>query len=224
MEDDSKKERNDKAYLFTTIVGVFISALVFLFGNGILLQVKEDSDSKNCIYTDLKDAQMSNGEISIEPTNTVNNTPQNSIAFEEKSTTPSSPPPFYTECAKEGHKTVKTTEELNGFIYWNGQENYQRSFFHSETQNSTDADSSEPLHHVFLKLIDRKYIGMAISISRVGETGGIGMELSFNGDVLEFYISEGEYTISAEEWHGDYTIQYVKRNIAFDHCGEYIFP
>ncbi len=127
-------------------------------------------------------------------------------------------------CRNEDHGKVKNQYDLDGFIYWNGQESYSRSYIRSsEKEDPAIACDSEPLHHVYLDFSGRDYRGMAINISLFGESHGLNMVWNLEDTMHECYISEGHYSITAEVWNegNEYTCVYETIDIVIDHCGCY---
>ena len=128
-------------------------------------------------------------------------------------------------CCSEGHGKVKDQNELNGFIYWNGDKTFSRSYFDSSsgTQNTLADYENEPLHHVYLDFSGKNYYGMAINISLFGEKSGLNMTFHLESEVLEFYISEGHYSVTAEIWEesGECTFVYETIDLFIDRCGRY---
>ena len=127
-----------------------------------------------------------------------------------------------SECVKEGHGFVKSTSVLNGFIYWNGKPDWARSYYQNNSDDSIIADESEPLHHVILVFNNDNYYGMSLSLHTENHPeGGLAIEMKYDGNPIDCFLSEGTYLLIFGKWQGDSTYNIASAYVTIDHCGTY---
>lgn len=127
-----------------------------------------------------------------------------------------------SECVKEGHGFVKSASVLNGFIYWNGKPDWARSYYQNDSDDSIIADESEPLHHVKFVFDNDNYYGMSLSLHTENHPeGGLAIEMKYDGEPIDCFISEGTYLLVFGKWQGDSTYNVASAYVTIDHCGTY---
>lgn len=219
------KEPSGKNYTkigaIVAVLALIIAIIGLLFDNGLFWRIKEYYNHDNTVVDNVatdSDTPTNGKTTSDLETGEIEN---NDNTAEVHVSTSREIVAIDNQCAQESHGIVKNESELSGFIYWNGLESFERSYFHTISGNSSTADNREPLHHVFLDLSRGDYSGMSINISLYGDPNGLNMVSVYDGEIIEFYISEGHFTITAEIWEDDSTYVFESMDVVIDHCGSY---
>lgn len=125
-----------------------------------------------------------------------------------------------SRCAEENHGSVKNSEELDGFFIKNPITNSEL-YYNSIKSEFTGMDSQEPLHHIFIDIQSEEYNGMSVDIGLWDANHSLQIVESFDGSVIELYISEGRFEIGIVSDEGGHLKQVADTILEIDHCGIY---